>query len=475
MPYAPTSGRLDVTRGVVRRCGRALLLATAVVLLAVSAAADEGPLLRIFLLDGTALSSFGEYSRVGERIVFSMPLGEADGTPRLQLVSLPAARVDWTRTERYRDSARSLHYAVTRGEHDFALLTGEVAAALNEIALAADPVRRLQLAEGVRRQLADWPAQHYGYRAREVREIAALLDEAISEFRAATGGNQFDLNLVASVEPPPPELMLPPPTPAQLVAEALSAAELSDVPAERMSLLRSTIGFIDSLEGSVDEGALRRARAHADARLADEISTDRAYTGLVRDATAAARGRAAHADVRGVQRVIASVERRDARLGGRRPAEVRSLLSALREQLDSARRLRLARDRWRLRVRTYRSYARLIETPLEQLQALEASLEDIRALAGPDADDLAAVRSRAETAARLLGRIVPPADLAPVHALLQSACHMAGSAARVRFDAVQSGEMSAAWNASAAAAGSLMLLGRARHELDRYLVPPQAR
>jgi hypothetical protein len=447
----------------------------AAVLLAAPLRADDRPLLRIFLLDGTTLSSFGEYSRVGERIVFSMPLGEADGAPRLQLVSLPAARVDWLRTDRYRETARSLHYAVTQGEHDFALLTGEVAAALNEIALMADPVRRLQLAERVRRQLAEWPSQHYGYRAREVREIAALLDEAISEFRAATGGNQFDLNLVATVEPPPPELLLPAPTPAELVAQALSAAELSDVPAERLSLLRNTVAFIDGLAGTVDEGALRRARAHAEERLAREIAIDRAYTGLVREATTAARSRASNADVRGVQRVIASVQRTDATLGRRRPAEVRTLLAALREQLDSARRLRLARDRWRLRVSTYRSYARLIRAPLEQLHALETALDDIRTLAGPDAGELPDVRSRAEAAARVLGGIVPPADLAPVHALLQSACHMAGSAARVRFDAVRSGEMTAAWNASAAAAGSLMLLGRARDELDRYLAPPQVR
>jgi hypothetical protein len=477
MPDNALSGNcVDVPRGTSRRRWRALLLAAAASLLIVAPArADEGPLLRIFLLDGTALASFGEYSRVGGRIVFSMPLGEVDGAPRLQLVSLPDAQVDWARTERYRASARSLHYAVTQGEQDFALLTGEVAAALNEIALTGDPERRLDLAERVRRQLADWPSQHYGYRAREVREIAALLDEAISEFRAAAGGNQFDLNLVAAVEPPAPELMLPAPTPAELVAQALAAADLADVPAERLSLLRGTIAFIDGLDGKIDDGALRRARAHAETRVADEIATDRAYAGLARDATQAARSRAAHADVHGVQRVISSVESRDARLGQRRPAEVRSLLAALRDQLDAARRLRLARDRWRLRVSTYRSYERLIKAPLQQLKGLEAALEDIRTLAGPDAGDLGTVRARAETAAHLLDRIVPPADLAPVHALLQSACHMAGSAAGVRLDAVQSGEMSAAWNASAAAAGSLMLLGRAQDELQRYLAPPQVR
>ena len=110
-----------------------------------------------------------------------MPLGAAaDGTPRLQLVSLPERGVDWSRTDAYRDAARSAQYAAAQGESDFALMTGDVARVLNEIALTKDPAHRLRLAEQARAQLAEWPARHYGYRARDVREIAALLDETIS-------------------------------------------------------------------------------------------------------------------------------------------------------------------------------------------------------------------------------------------------------------------------------------------------------
>ena len=69
------------------------LILLSITLLSVSARADETSLLRVFLLDGTTLTSYGEYARVGDRIVFSMPLGTgADGTPRLQLVSLPERR-----------------------------------------------------------------------------------------------------------------------------------------------------------------------------------------------------------------------------------------------------------------------------------------------------------------------------------------------------------------------------------------------
>ena len=58
------------------------LIVLAITLAAVSARADEASLLRVFLVDGTTLTSFGEYARVGDRIVFSMPLGSGrDGEP----------------------------------------------------------------------------------------------------------------------------------------------------------------------------------------------------------------------------------------------------------------------------------------------------------------------------------------------------------------------------------------------------------
>ena len=166
--------------------GLLLLFAT---LLSVSACADETSLLRVFLLDGTTLTSYGEYARVNDRIIFSMPLGAGVyGSPRLQLVSLPAHNVDWTRTNAYRYVARGAHYAASHGENDFAVMTGEVARVLNEIALASDPAHRLRLAEQARAELAEWPAQHYGTAPKDVREIAALIDETIAELRAAAGG-----------------------------------------------------------------------------------------------------------------------------------------------------------------------------------------------------------------------------------------------------------------------------------------------
>jgi hypothetical protein len=62
-------------------------------------------LFRIFLKDGTALASFGEFARVGERVIFSLPLG----TGRDQLASVAITEVDWERTDRYTDAVRAAH------------------------------------------------------------------------------------------------------------------------------------------------------------------------------------------------------------------------------------------------------------------------------------------------------------------------------------------------------------------------------
>jgi len=62
-------------------------------------AAPPAPLFRVILKDGTALVSYGEFTRVGDRVVFSMPLDSPRGE-RLQLVNLNTSVVNWQRTDK---------------------------------------------------------------------------------------------------------------------------------------------------------------------------------------------------------------------------------------------------------------------------------------------------------------------------------------------------------------------------------------
>ena len=52
--------------------------------------------------------------------------------PPLHLVNLPIARVDWDRTNRYAATARASHYIETQAENDYAALSNDVAATLND-------------------------------------------------------------------------------------------------------------------------------------------------------------------------------------------------------------------------------------------------------------------------------------------------------------------------------------------------------
>ena len=423
----------------------------------------------------TTLASYGEYARVNGRVVFSLPLGKVNGQPRLQLVTIDAGQVDWARTDRYRDAVRRAQYIATQGDGDFAVMTGEVAHVLNEIALTPESGRRLALAEDALQRLNAWPGQHYGYRAEEVREIASLVEEAVTELRAAAGDDHFDLNLVANVEAVAPEPLRPPPTDAEIIAQALSLAEVADVPSERIDLLRSTLDYIDRSSAAAPAASLAAAHDFAARRLADEFKAEQVYGTLVHDLTTRARLQAERADVRSLERLIQSVPARDASLGRKRPAQVQGLLATLQDRLDAARRLRLARDQWRLRGAAYRAYTRLVRMPLADLEAMRSGLEDIKRLAGPDTPRLSVMEDLSSRASRMLHGVIPPVELAAVHSLLQSACDMGGNAARSRMQAIRSGEMSTAWNASAAASGALMMLSQAHDELTQFLAPPKLR
>src|SRR5262245_40972695 len=148
-----------------------------------AAADDQAMLLRVFLTDGTSLVSYGEPAKVEDRIVFSMPTSSSLTDPELQLINLSADHVDWARTERYAQSARSDRYMATQADAHYAMLTADVGQALNDISQTTDPRKRLEIVERARKTLADWPAAHFNYKQAEINQMVGMLDEAIAELR----------------------------------------------------------------------------------------------------------------------------------------------------------------------------------------------------------------------------------------------------------------------------------------------------
>jgi hypothetical protein len=180
-------------------------------------------------------------------------------------------------------------------------------------------------------------------------------------------------------------------------------------------------------------------------------------------------------DVRRLEQLVARIHQRDGLLGFKRPDAVAALIAAVEEQLDSARRLQLARDRWALRAPALNAYNVAIQTPMYLFATLKPALEDIKALAGSTPGSLAATERAVSRIVQLVAGIVPPSELVAAHALLVSATQLAGSAAQIRREAVLAGDMSRAWDASSAAAGALMLGARAKSDIQMLIRPPQIR
>ncbi len=432
-------------------------------------------LYRIFLTDGSTLVSYGEFARVADHVVFSMPIGVSspEDMPPLQLVSIPASSVDWATTDLYVVSARAAQYVATRGEADFLELNNRVAQVLNEIALTSDSARRLQLARYARDLLGSWGRWSYGYRAVEVAELSGLVDQVLAEIQASGAGESLELSFVATVGPAPTMPLLPRPTLRESVEQVFTAARLAGEPLERIQLLQAAIALVDRGAPGWSDTWVETMRRRIVAELAAETRLEQSYGELRQRTLRAADARAKAADVRGLQALIRQVLSTDEELGRSRPNTVAALLTTLDRKLDAARRLRLARDKWSIEVDAYRTYRRAIDRALAAWGRIGPALDDVRSLAGPDPATLPVVERLVENARAALADVEPPEALRATHAMLASALQLASSACRLRTDAATRGDMEIAWNASSAAAGALMLHGRVAADLERSLKAPQ--
>ena len=436
-------------------------------------AETETALYRVFLRDHSTLLSYGEFARVADRIVISVPLGSTPAGPDLHLVSIPSDAVDWEKTDAYADTIRATRYATTRGPDDFAMLSGAVSNALTDIALTKDPTRKVAMAAEARQSVTRWVAEHFGYRAEEAARMATLFDGVVAETRAATGMPNFDLTLLASLAASPSVPLLAAPTERERLEQALRAAVLAPDATERTSLLRGIERrLVDA--GGTGAGWAAPLRTRVTGALAVDERASRGYAALTRESLQTADHHARTANVTGVERVIRRALGEDDRLGQRRPQEMASLLAMLDSQLDAARRLRLARDSWAARADAWRRYRGLLAEPLAIMRVSRGALDEIRRLAGPSRARLGRLSSAAARASGLLARVVAPAEGAAAHSLLTNAVQLASRAARSRQRAIATGDMQPAWEASSAASGALMLFDLAADDLKALQVPPKA-
>jgi hypothetical protein len=434
-----------------------------------ASAADAQPaalvLFRVFLKDGRVLSSYGAWTRIGDRVIFSMPAQLTREPVELHLVTIPSGRVDWPRTEQYAESVRAAVYAATRGDADFAAFSADVARVLNDVSSIKDPAARLATAERARQKLIDWPASHYGYRNAEVRDAVGVLDEVIAQLRVSVGITRFDLSLSANTplaEPPPPPM--PPPTDAELVEQFVAAASIAETPGERVGLLQTVMRLIDRVIGLMPAEWAARMRSSVSGDLDRERRTEAAYADLrtrtlEEAAKLASRGRASD-----LEALRDRVKAENARLGGQRSGEVTALLATIDLQAAAAVQAREARSVWDRRAPAFRKYRRATNSAFKAFTAATLALEQVRAMSGPPAHTIGDLASRLVQAGRGFLKVHAPEELASPHAVIASAWQLADSAFRLRLEAVQANNVDTAQRASSAAAGALMLFRRARAE-----------
>lgn len=438
-----------------------------------AAGAPAAAFYRVFLTDGRVLSSYGEWARLEDRVVLSLPTLSGGDSGDLQLVSIPSDRVDWVRTREYADSVRAAAYAASRGDADFAQLRGEVARAVGELSRVADPGVRLAVAERTRQMVASWPAAHYGYRLAEVREMLGMLDAVIAELRVEVRQTRFDLALTTPlVSPPPPPL--PPPGEAEVIEGLATAAALAEEPSERITLLERVVWLLDRAVGVLPADWASRIRRSVLAELAGARRVARAYERLRTESLERARRASGRADVSELRRLRARVVVEDGRLGRRQPGEVAALLATLDAQIDAIERLRLARDRWSSRAPVYRRYRRSMRTVFSTLETVTRRLEDVRAMSGPPVNVLGRTAETLARQERALVRVEAPAELAAGHALIRSAWQLARQAVDLRLRAVRANDIDVARQASSAAAGAVLLYRRGRSDLAEAMARPSA-
>ena len=465
--HAPDAGR---------RLAWACVLAAAIAVClpdAAAAARAEAPLpsYRIFLTDGTPLLSLGEFTRTDGRIVFAVPVGTATNPDAVQVVSLPDEAIDWERTTRYTDAVRLQRFAASSGEKDYRDLVGMVARALSDMAFAPDAAAKLRVGEEARRRVIAWPAEHYGYRAQDVRELGMVIDDALADVRAGAGVQTFELSLVATVEPPS-EPLLAEPALAESLRLASRAASALYMRKERLSLQQAILAVLERRKPELPSSAYKALARPLKETLSEEARLDREYARLDAQALSKARAFAAEGDIEAVERLVEDVRRKDAHLGARRAGEISRTLSSLVAMRDEAQQMRLALNRWQYRLATYKDYRSAIDRQFGDSSSLLNDLDAIRRLVGPSPKRLSSLSQRIGKIEVALLSLVPPDDLREAHESLVASLRFMREAVRLWGAALASNGMDVAHNASASAAGAALLLRTARAGIAAYFGRP---
>jgi hypothetical protein len=428
---------------------------------------------RVFLKDGTAVPAYGEAAVVGDQVILSLWLApSADGPPKSQLISLPAASVDLDRTARYARAVRQAYFAATSGEAEYETLTTEVATTIDALKGVPDQGERLQLALDAEQRLRTWVSEHYDYHGAEIREFVRQLEDVVTQLRSSAGVSSLSMDLVAGTAPVRPEPILPTPTLRESIEAALSLAAVVDDTVTRQAVLRSAVDALGPVATPATPNALDPV-GDLRRRVGLELVVDQVYAALAENLKTRADLYQKRGDETEVANLLTELERRDRDLGHRRPAIAQQIADDITARLDVMRRVHAARDRYLADKPRMLQYERDVRPVLSGLDGLKPVLIAIRD--GTPAGYLTSTRSltRVEGFATALPGVTPPAVLASVHGVIGTVVTLAHEAIAKHRQTLFAPNSKVSAEASAAAAGALLLLDQSRRDLLTQLFPPK--
>lgn len=448
----------------------ALLLWTVAVSPNLVTAAGPAPVFRVFLKDGTALACWGEYARVNDRLVLTVPVGKGSRTA-YEFVSIPVAKVDMPRTERYAEAVRAAQFAANRGAAEYKTLSERLAEQLANIASLQDPKERLASAESARQELLDWAGSSHGYRAKEVQQLLQLFDSAIIDLRVAAGESRFAINLSAAIVPPTPPRLRGALGLRESIALAARAAAVADSPEAKVSLLRRASAAAKRLPTSEENAKLR---SMVDRQLRAALRVETLYRKLDADTRRLALRAVDLGDVVGIDAIRQRVVTTDRLLGKHRPDDVALLLEWVDGQREAAAEQRLVLDQWESTRELVRDYLSAAVGLAKSLDAVKPALTAIAKMSGPPLTEVVRVERQTSAMVAQYAQLVAPDSVADAHQLLALAIEQADRAVRTRHRAVALKQLPAAREAAAAATDAITRLAQAQAALAAAQRPPKA-
>lgn len=456
-------------RGFVRATVLLLLVLTAAT--GALFAAAPTPMFRVFLKDGTPLVCWGEYARVGDRLVLTVPIGTGSRTT-YEFVSIPVSRVDLPKTERYAEAVRAAQFAATRGKAEYSELSDRLAAQLASIAAMPDPKERLAIAENARQQLMEWAETSHGYRAKEVSQLLQMFDSAIIDLRVAAGESRFAINLSGGLMPQAPMQLRAAPTARETVDLALKAAAVADSDDVKRALLKRARAAAAALPKGDPRTA--KLKVAVDRELAAAVRVEANYRRLDHDVRGLLESAVDRGDVLAVDALRERVLRTDRLLGRQRPEDIRGLLEVIDRKKDAAAEQRLVLDHWQTLQGELRDYQKSTSTLIRTLDGLAGTLNAIRQMAGPPVTILVTAERQTASVVAQFRDLFAPEGASAAHSLLGLAIEQADLAVRTRHRAVDARELSMANDASEAAADSRTRLVQAKEAIAKAMKPPKA-